>query len=198
VSLPKSPRRALTALALLTVACADPNVLRLSTLPPTAAAPAAAPTTIGAGDLLAVRVWNAEQMTTTQRVTADGRVSLFFLDSLAVAGRTPAEVSREIAARLDGVLVAPHVTVVVEESAAAMFAVVGEVARPGRYVAQRPLRVLEALAMAGGLSEYARRDQIIVQRPGGGSIRVTWRELVRGDDRRAALLVGPGDVLVVR
>jgi polysaccharide export outer membrane protein len=196
--LPK--RRALAALLLLVAAsCAKPTSVRLSALTPVTAAPTASPTTIGAGDLVAVRVWNAEQMTTTQRVRADGTMSLFFLDSLRVAGRGTSDVAAEIAARLDGVLVAPRVSVVVEESVASLLAVVGEVSRPGRYAVHQPLRVLEALALAGGLTEYARRDHILVQRAGNGpTIRVTWKELVQGADRAAQLYVGPGDVLLVR
>lgn len=193
-------RRVFAALLLLVAAsCAKPASVRLSALTPVTAAPTASPTTIGAGDLVAVRVWNAEQMTTTQRVRADGTMSLFFLDSLRVAGRGTAEVAAEIATRLDGVLVAPRVSVVVEESVAALLAVVGEVSRPGRYAVHQPLRVLEALALAGGLTEYARRDHILVQRAGSAlTIRVTWKELVQGADRAAQLYVGPGDVLIVR
>lgn len=186
------------ALSLCSTACADPSVLRLATITPTVAAPTPVPTTIGAGDLLAVRVWNSEQMTSTQRVRADGTVSLFFMDTLHVAGRSTATVAAEIAARLDGVLVAPRVSVVVEESMASMLSVVGEVVRPGRYAVHQPMLVLEALALAGGLGEYAARDQILVQRAAGTTIRVTWRELVRGVDRVRELRVGPGDVVIVR
>lgn len=196
-----SPNRLiLTALLLLaSTACSQSGALRLEALTPMTAAPVPSQTTIGPGDLVAVRVWNAEQMSATQRVRADGTISLFFLDSLRVAGRATAEVATEIASRLEGVLVAPRVSVVVEESVAALLAVVGEVSRPGRYAVHQPLRVLEALALAGGLSEYAQRDQILIQRAGTGvTIRVTWRELVRGDDRSAKLFVGAGDVLIVR
>jgi polysaccharide export outer membrane protein len=182
-------------------ACASPSgAIRLAQLTPTVAAAPELPSVIGPGDLLSVRVWNAEQMTVRQRVRPDGTIALFFMDSLIVAGQRANEVEREVVRRLDGVMVAPKVTVVIEESAASMITVLGEVARPGSFAVHRALRVLDVLAMAGGLTEYARRDQILLQRRGTPpvTLRVTFDELLRGDDRVAGLLMGPGDVLIVR
>jgi len=182
-------------------ACAGiPGAVRLRDLPTQSAAAPAASTVIGTGDLLSVRVWNAEQMSVQQRVRPDGSISLFFLDTLAVAGATTSEVAARIAAGLDQVLVAPRVTVVIEESARNVVSLVGEVQRPGTYPVHRPLRVVEALALAGGLTEYARRDRIILQRGGPHpvTLRLSYDELLRGADRVAGLLVGPGDVLIVQ
>ncbi len=187
--------------ALLLSACVGPGgTIRLAQLTLASAAAPQVASVIGAGDLVAVRVWNSEQMTARQRVRPDGTISLFFLDSLVVAGRSAAEVSDEVARRLEGVLVAPRVSVVVEESAASVVTIVGEVARPGSYPVHRALRVIDALALAGGLNEYARRDQILLQRGGARAVtlRITFRELLRGADRAAGLEVGPGDVLIVR
>jgi len=188
---------------LLTVlgACASASgTVRLIDLPPSEAAPAPVSTVIASGDLLAIRVWNAEQMSVTQRVRPDGTISLFFVDSLPVVGATTAEVAARIATRLDGVLIAPRVTVVIDESSVNVVSLVGEVQRPGIYPVHRPLRVLEALALAGGLTEYARRDRIMLQRGGTSpvTIRLSYAELIRGADRAAGLQVGPGDVLIVQ
>jgi polysaccharide biosynthesis/export protein len=196
-------RRTTTLFTLLAVlgACAGASgSVRLRDLAPDAATPPPASTVIGTGDLLAVRVWNAEQMSVTQRVRPDGTISMFFVDSLLVQGATTAEVAARIAARLDGILVAPRVTVVIEESAVNVVSLLGEVQRPGTYPVHRPLRVVEALALAGGLTEYARRDRIILQRGGASpvTIQLSYDELIRGEDRAFGLLVGPGDVLIVQ
>jgi len=182
-------------------ACAGvPGAVRLRDLPVGSAAAPPASTVIGTGDLLAVRVWNAEQMTVTQRVRPDGSISLFFIDTLLVAGATTSEVAARIASGLDQVLVSPRVTVVIESSAVNVVSLVGEVQRPGTYPVHRPMLVVEALALAGGLTEYARRDRIILQRGGPRPItlRLSYDEILRGADRTAGLLVGPGDVLIVQ
>lgn len=198
---PLNPRLLLAALLLFTSGCVGSNgAMRLRDLTPERAAAPIVPTVIGAGDLVAVRVWNSEQMASTQRVRPDGTIALFFMDTLPVAGQTTADVAAEIARRLDGVLVAPRVSVMVQESAASVITVVGEVNRPGSYPVHRALRVVEALALAGGLNEYARRDRILLQRGGANpvQVRLTYDELLRGDDRTAGLALGPGDVLIVR
>lgn len=163
------------------------------------AAEPAAPALIGAGDLVALRVWNAEQMTTRQRVRPDGTLTVFFMDSLRVAGLTPSAVETEVARRLDGIFVAPRVSVVVEESAASTVTVLGEVHRPGTYQIARPLTVLETIALASGMTEFARRDRIFVLREGTPRLRlrVRYEELLRGDDRVHGLVLRAGDVVVV-
>lgn len=184
--------------ALATGACASAKgSISLRDFKP--AAEAAAPDRIGPGDLVAVRVWNAEQMTSRQRVRPDGTFALFFMDSLRVAGLTPTAVAAEITRRLDGVFVAPRVSVVVEESVASAVTVLGEVQRPGTYAVSRPLTVLETLALASGLTEFAKRDRIFVLREGTPRLRlrVRYAELLRGDDRVRGLLLRAGDVVVV-
>jgi polysaccharide export outer membrane protein len=158
-----------------------------------------APERIGPGDLIALRVWNAEQMSSRQRVRPDGTVAVFFMDSLPVAGLSPAAVAAEMTRRLDGVFVAPRVSVVIEESAASTLTLLGEVRRPGTYPITRPVTVLESLALGGGLNEYARKGRIFLLREGTPRLRIRLRyeELLRGDDRARALLVRAGDVVVV-
>ncbi len=160
---------------------------------------APAPTVVAAGDLVAIRVWNAEQMTSRQRVRPDGTVAIFFMDSLPVAGLAPSAVEGEIAKRLDGIFVAPRVSVVIEESVASTVTVLGEVQRPGTYPIARPVSVLETLALASGLTEFARKDRILVLRGDNHAvrIRVRYAELLRGDDRTRGLMLRAGDVLVV-
>ena len=184
--------------ALSSVACASmKGAVNLRDFTQAPVAPA--PTVVGAGDLVAIRVWNAEQMTSRQRVRPDGTVAIFFMDSLPVAGLAPSAVEGEIAKRLDGIFVAPRVSVVIEESVASTVTVLGEVKRPGTYPIARPVSVLETLALASGLTEFARKDRILVLRGGDHPvrIRVRYEELLRGDDRARGLVLRAGDVLVV-
>ena len=193
-------RNAVAALvvALSSAACSSmKGVVNLRDFTQTPVAPA--PTVVAAGDLVAIRVWNAEQMTSRQRVRPDGTVAIFFMDSLPVAGLAPSAVEGEIAKRLDGIFVAPRVSVVIEESVASTVTVLGEVQRPGTYPIARPVSVLETLALASGLTEFARKDRILVLRGDNRAvrIRVRYAELLRGDDRTRGLMLRAGDVLVV-
>jgi polysaccharide biosynthesis/export protein len=156
---------------------------------------------VAAGDMLAIRVWNAEQMGSRQRVREDGTIALFFAEDLRVAGLTTTQVADSLAVRLDGVLVAPRVNVVIEEAAADMVSVIGEVTRPGRYMLREAPTILSALSQAAGLTEFARKDRIFVLRGGSGGepqrIRVRYEQLIRGEDLARGFRLQPGDVVIV-
>lgn len=154
---------------------------------------------IAAGDLLSVKVWNADQLASRQRVRDDGTIALFFADGLRVAGLTTAQAADSIAARLDGILVAPRVNVVLEEAAADVVSVIGEVVRPGRYPTRDAPTVLAALSTASGLTEFARKDRIFVLRgsPSPERIRVTYEQLLQGDDLAREFRLRPGDAVIV-
>lgn len=190
---------ALAVLTLASGACAGagPYVWIQDVAP--AVQQAAAPAVIAPGDLLAIQVWKAEQMDSRQRVRDDGTIALFFAGDLRVEGLTTAQVAEAIAASLDGILVAPQINVILEEAAAEMVSVIGEVARPGRYAVRQVGTILAALSQAGGLTEFARRDRIYVLPGGAGSprVRVTWEQLTQGVDAAQGFRLRPGDVVIV-
>lgn len=189
----------LFALSFAPAGCASAGSFTwIQELPPTEA-PASEPTRVAPGDLLSVRVWNAEQFTGSQRVREDGTIALFFAQDLRVEGLTTTQIADSIAAKLDGVLVAPRVNVVIEESAAEMISVLGEVVRPGRYPVREAPTILAALSQASGLTEFAKRDQIFVLRDGSPPqrIRVTWEQLTQGDPAAVGFRLRPGDVVIV-
>jgi polysaccharide biosynthesis/export protein len=154
---------------------------------------------IAPGDMVAIRVWNAEQMDSRQRVREDGTIGLFFAEDFRVAGLTPTQVSDSLVARLDGVLVAPRVNVVLDEAAAEMVSVIGEVTRPGRYRVREAPTILAALSQAGGLTEFARKDRLFVLRGGSDPqrVRIRYDQLTRGEDLSLGFRLRPGDVVIV-
>ena len=189
----------LVFLSLSLGACASAgNFVWIQDLPPTAT-PTVAPNLAAPGDLLAIQVWNAEQLGSRQRVREDGTIALFFAEDLKVEGRTTAEIAEAIAVRLDGVLVAPRVNVIIEEAAAEMVSVIGEVVQPGRYPVREAPTVLAALSHASGLSEFAKKDQIFVLRDGPEPqrIRVTYEQLTQGADIALGFRLRAGDVVIV-
>jgi polysaccharide export outer membrane protein len=153
---------------------------------------------IGTGDVVSVRVFNQEPMSVRARVRSDGKIGIPFLGDVELRGRAPAAVSKEIAARLKEYVVSPIVTVSVEEPRPTTVSVVGEVAHPGVYPVDGYAGVLQALALAGGLSDYASRDAIFVVRAARQQrIRFTFSSLVHGSGRAAAFRLEPGDAVVV-
>jgi len=158
---------------------------------------------IAPGDVLAVRVWNQEAMSTPRvRVRNDGVVTLPLLHDVPVAGLTPPDLARQLETKLKTYVVNPVVTVAVEEIRAVQVAILGEVGRPGQYDLDRDAGVLHALAAAGGLTHFADPDRIFVLRSGpggtgGARVRFTYDALVRGSGPSATYRLRPGDVIVV-
>jgi polysaccharide biosynthesis/export protein len=156
------------------------------------------------GDVLSVRVWDQDAISTTRaRVRTDGRISLPLIQDVEVVGSTPDGAAREVAAKLRSFVAKPIVTVTVEETSPLRVTVVGEVARPGRYDLEAGAVVLDALAAAGGFTAFASSDGIYVLRSGyftdgrqeRARIRFRYDALSRGG-RAAAFLLSPGDIVV--
>jgi polysaccharide export outer membrane protein len=165
--------------------------------------PAPAETTqgylIATGDLISVRVVNQDSISTHARVRSDGRVALPLLGDVEVRGKTPSSLRSELEARLKQYIVAPSVTVNVEEVAPVIVSVLGEVAHPGVVKLDHNASVAEALASAGGLTDYANRDRIFVVRRGHKLLRVrfTFAQLEDGDPAAIRFGLRRGDVVVV-
>jgi polysaccharide biosynthesis/export protein len=157
--------------------------------------------TIGPGDVLSVQVWNQDRMSSRTRVRADGKVSLPLIGDLAVSGRTVEQTARTIEQRLEetNLVVGPRVTVLLEESHPLSVGVLGTVIRPGMYTLESGAGVAEALASAGGLTEFARKDNIFVVRrlPTTQRIRFTFDDIAQARGRAPTFRLQSGDVVVV-
>ncbi len=154
---------------------------------------------IDVGDVLSVRVLGHEDMTTRVRVRADGRIALPIIGEVDARGTSPTALRSEIETRLKEYLVRPSVTLNIEETTPVTIPVLGEVAHPGVFPVQANARLAEAIALGGGITEYASRDRIFVVRrsPKPARIRFTYEAVTRGDPSDAAFRLRPGDVVVV-
>jgi polysaccharide export outer membrane protein len=119
---------------------------------------------IGPEDVLAISVWQNAELTQSIPVRPDGHISLPLLKDIPAAGRTPAELALDIEARLKAYMTTAVVSVIVAEVNSYRVSVLGKVLQPGRYNFRAPTTVLEALAEAGGLQEYAKEGDIVVLR----------------------------------
>ncbi len=208
---PRSDRRrtlrcmaAAAAAALLSVACVHRGApfVWVDQLPPAELAPTNENFRLAAGDLVSVQVYSHPEMSGRARVRDDGQLSVPLLGDVAAGGHSPTELARAIEAELGskGLAVAPRATVALEERAPLRISVIGEVLRPGLYPLETGAGVAEALASAGGLSEFAHRDRIFVLRPQGSStarVRLRYQDLSTARGNAAALRLRPRDVVVV-
>jgi polysaccharide biosynthesis/export protein len=155
---------------------------------------------IGPEDLLQVSVWNNEAMSRTGPVRPDGKISLPLLNDVQAAGLTPMELREDLARRLVDFMPHPEVSVIVTDVRSFKVAVIGQVPKPDRYDLKSSATVMDVLAMAGGLTEFAARTRIVVIRSDGGqSTRIPFDyEKVRvGDRRQANFRLRPGDIVLV-
>lgn len=155
---------------------------------------------IGIGDALNVQVWEQEKMSAVVRVRSDGRISLPFLDDVPASGKTPVLLARDLEERLKPFIVRPQVVVAVDESRPLSVSVLGQVGEPGLHNLTPGAGVAQALAAAGGLRDFAKRDRIFVVRTGSDSpvrIRMTWDDITAGIGGAGRFRLRAGDVVVV-
>jgi polysaccharide export outer membrane protein len=153
---------------------------------------------LGAGDKLRVEVYGEAQLSQSLQVRPDGKITLPLVGDTAAAGRTAIELRDSVTTSLKEYITNPVVTVIVVEATAAQVYIIGEVATPGAQVMQGPMTVLQALAQAGGLREFADRDDIRILRKGNlGMLTLpfNYKDAIRG--RIEPVYLQPGDTVVV-
>jgi polysaccharide export outer membrane protein len=184
----------------MAVACGHTEpFLWIDSVPATVTTPPAA-YIIFPGDVLSVRVWEQEAMSTRARVRDDGKISLPLVNDLQAAGNTPLQLARGIEETLRArqLFNNPRVTVNIEETHSTTVTVCGEVAHAGSFSVGSEANLLQVLANAGGLTEFADRDRIFVIRQGTGlpRIRFRYRDLLL-PTRAADFRLANGDVVLV-
>ena len=154
---------------------------------------------IAVGDMLGIQVWDQPQMSGRFRVRSDGKLSLAFVNDAEAAGKTSTKLATDLEAALKSVILNPKVTIVIEESKPLTISVMGEVAKPGSLPLDPGAGVAQALAAAGGLSTFAKKDRIFVLRNTPKPVRIhfTYEALTRTVGPASAFRLKPGDVVVV-
>lgn len=121
---------------------------------------------LGPEDVLGVFVWKEPDLSTTVMIRPDGKVSLPLVDEIHAAGKRPDEVRDMVAAALARYIDNPVVSVFVHEINNPKVSVLGEVRLPGRYLMRQRVTLLDAIALAGGFTEFAKRDSVAIVRNG--------------------------------
>src|SRR5689334_9113715 len=119
---------------------------------------------IGNDDVLAINVWKEPDISRSIPVRSDGKISLPLVGEVQAAGTTPLKLEQEIAGKLKSYISDPEVTVIVQQINSQKFNVLGQVARPGAYPMANSPTVLDAIAIAGGFRDFAKKKSIYVLR----------------------------------
>ena len=155
---------------------------------------------IGPNDVLAVRFWGEEAMNDTVTVRPDGMITLPLIGGIQAAGLTPEALAAQIRTVADEYLTGASVTVAVEEVNSREVFITGQVERPDAYPLTGPRTVIQLIALAGGLLEWADSGSIRILRPAGGETHVlefNYGEVARGRRLEQNVELRPGDTVVV-
>lgn len=160
------------------------------------ASPPIVPYRIGRDDVLQISVYGQDDLDITQKVRPDGVISFPTVGEVEAAGLTVPELRSYLASRLARYFADPQVTVIVTEFRSRTLSVVGEVAKPGVHPLSAQTRLLDAIAMAGGLKVEADLGRARLVR-NGTALPIDFEKLVRGGDLAENVSIAPGDTLVI-
>lgn len=197
--------------ALILVYAATPAVLagqQAPTNPATAPAPVANGTAasadapqdyvIGPDDVLGVLFWRDEAMSSDVIVRPDGKISLPLLNDVQAAGQTPEGLRSHITELAKQFISEPSVSIVVRQLNSRKVFITGQVTRPGSYTISTPTSILQLIALAGGLAEYAQRESITLIRPGQAQpLRFNYDEVSKGKKIEQNVILKVGDTIIV-
>ena len=155
---------------------------------------------IGPEDVLGVLVWREAEVSGDVTVRADGMITLPLIRDVQAAGLTPAALAEQIQTSLREFITDASVTVVVRQMNSRKVFITGEVARPGAYPLASTTTVMQLIAIAGGLSEFAQANSISVLRVEDGkttTLPVAYKDIAKGKKTEQNIVLLPGDTVVV-
>jgi polysaccharide biosynthesis/export protein len=156
---------------------------------------------IGPDDVLAIKFFSDAQLSTDATVRADGMISVPLLNDVHAAGLTPEQLSDALEKAASKFVTEPDATVIVREIRSRKVYVIGQgVAHAGVVTINADMNVLQVLATAGGLVEYADKENILIIRNEGGReqrFKFNFDEVVKGKNIKQNILLRPGDTVVV-
>lgn len=154
---------------------------------------------IGVGDVLHVSVWKNPDLEATVPVRPDGMVTMPLVGDVRAAGWRPEELQRALTKAFERYVAAPAVSVVVKEIHSRQVFVTGEVANPGAYDLQPRTKLMQAIAMAGGVTAFAKDRVIVLRDTAGGDVRFEMRlsAIVGGRRPLDNIVLQAGDTVIV-
>jgi polysaccharide export outer membrane protein len=155
---------------------------------------------IGTDDVLTISFWREKDLSTDVVVRPDGKITLPLINDVYAAGLTPDQLREKVLTEAARYIEDPAPTVVVKQINSRKAFITGEVAKPGPYVLTSPTTVLQLIAMAGGLQEFAQKKDIMIVRIEAGqqiTFSFDYASVVKRKKLEQNIFLKPGDVIVV-
>lgn len=151
------------------------------------------------GDKLRIEVYKDAQLSQSLQIRPDGKITLPLLGDIPAAGRTSSELQEAISTSLKEYIKTPVVTVIVTETVPANIYVMGEVHSPGPQPLKGPTSIMQALATAGGFTEWANTKDVQILRPtpsGQTTLHFNYKDAVNG--KAKMVMLQPNDTVIVK
>ncbi len=160
-----------------------------------------APYTVKPGDTLSVSVWKEPDLSGPQLVRPDGTFSIPLVGQVDARDKTVMQLQQIVTERLHRFIADPVVTVSVQSIEGNKVYVIGQVAKPGEFIVNPRVDVIQALSMAGGMTPFAKLgDIMILRRLADGrqqAIPFHYTDVEHGKDLQQNITLEAGDVVVV-
>jgi polysaccharide biosynthesis/export protein len=155
---------------------------------------------LGPEDALEISVWKEPDLTKQLGVRPDGKITYPLIGEVQAAGRTVKQLQDEVLKRLEKYVTDAHVTIILVKAQNYKIYVTGKVNKPGDFLTGKPVNVMQAISMAGGLTPFASPGSIMVLRTVAGKEMVypfNYKEVAKGQFLEQNRILLPGDVVVV-
>lgn len=152
------------------------------------------------GDILTISVWKEKDLDRDVVVTPDGGISFPLAGDIQANGKTIEQLRKEVTSRLQKYIPGASVTVAAKQIQGNKVYVVGKVNRPGEFIAARNVDVMQALAMAGGVTPFAAVNSIKVLRRVNGvqtALPFKYSRVESGRSLKENIILQAGDIVVV-
>jgi polysaccharide export outer membrane protein len=156
---------------------------------------------IGPEDVVEVMVWKNADLSRTTSVRPDGKISLPLIGDVQAAGLTAELLRDSIAEKLQSYYKEPpQISVILQQINSYAIYVLGEVRSPGKYVVKTDTTFLQAVTLAGGFTEFASKNRIVVRRREGeglqeSSMGIKYADVIAGKQNN--ILLRPGDTIII-
>ena len=156
--------------------------------------------TVGVGDVLNIVFWRNMELSGEVVVRPDGKITVPLVKDVNAVGLTPAQLQTELETAAKRFIQEPDVTVSVRTINSRKVYITGNVVRPAAYPLHGPTTVLQFIAQAGGVLEFAKSDEIVVMRTENGkasSFKFNYGEVKRAKNLAQNIELKPGDTVIV-
>jgi polysaccharide export outer membrane protein len=155
---------------------------------------------LGPDDVVHVEFWRDKDMSSDATVRPDGKITLPLLNDVQAGGLTPDQLRDKIIEQATRLIQDPSATVVVKEIRSRKVFITGEVNKPGAYLLNDRMTVLQLIATAGGLTEYAKKSKIVIMRndaAGPVTFPFNYSQVLDRKNLQQNIELRPGDTVIV-